>query len=56
MLANGLEWFAVWFAKLGNGLAELTNQLVTLAIFIMGFVIWFAVLANWLALTSQTGL
>jgi len=23
---------AVWFAKLKNGLAELTNQLVTLAI------------------------
>jgi len=53
LLANGLEWFAVWFAKLGNGLAELTNQLVTLAIFIMGFVIWFAVLANWLALLAN---
>jgi len=32
LLANGLGWLGVLFAKLGNGLAELTNQLVTLTI------------------------
>ena len=49
MLANGLGWLAAWFAKLGYELTELTNSLVTLAIWFMGFAISFAVLAMRLA-------
>jgi len=43
LLANKVGWLAVWFAKLGNGLAELRNQLVTLKICPA---IWFAWLVN----------
>jgi len=45
LLANGLGWLAAWFANLRYELNELTNQLVTLAIWFMGFAIWFAVFA-----------
>jgi len=46
LLANGLGWPAVWFPKLGNGLAVLTNHLVTLAIWFTELAIRFAGLAN----------
>jgi len=46
LLANGLGWPAVWFARLGNGLAEVTNRLVTLAIWFTGLAMRLAGLAN----------
>ena len=49
MLANGLGWLAARFAKLGHELTEITNQLLTLAMWFMGFAIWFAVLGMRLA-------
>jgi len=42
VLANALGWPTFWFAKLGNGLAEVTNQLVTLAIWFTELAIRFA--------------
>jgi len=49
LLANGLGWLTTWFAKLGYKLTELTNQLLTLEIWFMGFAIWFAVLGMQIA-------
>jgi len=53
LLANGVGGFAVWYTALGNGvsgfvngLAEVTNRLLSLAIWFMGFATCFAGLVN----------